>query len=196
MDINPDPPCSDIDPFEATISRQFAYFVRNVRNIRATAETFHELKKTKDWGDNPKFVAINQAFDKWPEALPDELRLHLPADGSPLWVPSHFIGNMHSHYQLGRIMQLRPQLVGSKSFAADSSWKQHMISCYSSAKVLCRLQEAVYAQFGLNGLLCMQRGINFTIYAILTCIMLHLVGPVFPYEGGADVSPVGCHHFA
>lgn len=50
-----------------------------------------------------------------------------------------------------------------------------MTICYQSAKVLCRLQEALLAQFDMTGLLCMQRGINFTIYAILTCIMLHLI---------------------
>jgi hypothetical protein len=180
VDVDPNPPCADIDPFEATISHQFAYFVRNVRNIRTIAETYHELRKTKDWGGHPKFVANNQAFDKWPDALPHRLQLNLPADGSPPWMPSHFIGNMHSHYQLGRIMLQRPQLMASKSFAADSAWKQHMASCYSSAKILCRLQEAIFTQFGLRGLLCMQRGINFTIYAILTCIMLHLVSQISP----------------
>ena len=82
---------------------------------------------------------------------------------------------MHAHYQLGRIMLQRPQLMASKSFAANSAWKQHMTSCYTSAKVLCRIQEAMFTQFGLQGLLCMQRGINFTIYAVLTSIMLHLV---------------------
>ena len=143
------------------------------------AEIYHELKETKDWGGHPRFVANNQAFDQWPDALPEDLQLTLPSDGSPPWMPSHFIGNMHSHYQLGRILLQRPQLMASKSFSADSTWKQHMTSCYTSAKVLCRLQEAILSQFGLHGLLCMQRGINFTIYAVLTCIMLHLV-LVFP----------------
>ena len=45
----------------------------------------------------------------------------------------------------------------------------------ATAKILCRLQEAILGAFGLTGLLCMQRGINFTIYAILTCTMIHLV---------------------
>lgn len=193
VDINPNPPCSDLDPFEASISRQFAYFVRNVRNIRTIADTYHELRKTKDWGGHPKFVANNQTFDRWPDALPQELQLTLPADGSPPWIPSHFIGNMHSHYQLGRIMLQRPQLMASKSFAADSAWKQHMTSCYTSAKALCRLQEAIFAQFGLHGLLCMQRGINFTIYAILTCIMLHLVS-ICCHTTRISLISTGCHH--
>ena len=139
------------------------------------AQTYQEVKNTKDWGAHPKFVANNAVFDKWPEALPLPLQLCLSADGSPPHIPSHFIANMHSHYQLGRIMLQRPQLVAQKSFDSDSVWKHHMMDCYNSAKVLCRLQEAILSQFGLTGLLCMQRGINFTIYAILTCIMLHLV---------------------
>lgn len=173
--MNPNPPCSGIDAFEATISRQFAYFLRNVRNIRTIAEAYQQLRKTKGWGSHPQFVANNQAFDKWPGALPQDLQLTMPTDGTPPWVASHFIGNMHSHYQLGRIMLQRPQLMASESPATDTTWKQHMTSCYTSAKYLCRIQEAVLAQHGLQGLLCMQRGINFTIYAVLTCIMLHLV---------------------
>jgi hypothetical protein len=50
-----------------------------------------------------------------------------------------------------------------------------MLVCYNAAKMLCRLQEAVVGSFGLLGLQCMQRGINFTIYAVLACIVLHLV---------------------
>ncbi|RAL60471.1 hypothetical protein DID88_000246 [Monilinia fructigena] len=48
------------------------------------------------------------------------------------------------------------------------------------SKLLCRLQEAVLHSFGLTGLLCMQRGINFTIYCVLTCTVLHLVAITSP----------------
>jgi hypothetical protein len=190
VDTSPAPPSSERDPFEATISRQYSYFICNVRNIRAIAETYHQLRKDKDWGCHPEFVAHNQAFDRWPDVLPLDLQLILPVDGSAPWMSSHFVGNMHAHYQLGRIMLQRPQLMASKSFAVDSSWKQNMMSCYTSAKMLCRLQEAVLAQFGLQGLLCMQRGINFTIYAILTCIMLHLVSR--PLRHPVALSLVSC----
>jgi hypothetical protein len=37
------------------------------------------------------------------------------------------------------------------------------------------LQEGLLQSFGMTGLLCMQRGINFTIYCVLTCTVLHLV---------------------
>lgn len=47
--------------------------------------------------------------------------------------------------------------------------------CYESSKKICRLQEAIFHTFGLSGLLCMQRGINFVIYTVLTCTMIHLV---------------------
>jgi hypothetical protein len=50
-----------------------------------------------------------------------------------------------------------------------------MLVCYDAAKSLCRLQEAIVANFGLTGLQCMQRGYSFTVYAGLSCIVLHLV---------------------
>jgi len=175
VDVSTNPPCSDIDEFEKGISRQFAYFVRNTRNIRLITDVSHKLKKRKDWGLDQEFVSYNAAFNEWPNDLPSDLQVQMPPNGAMPELASHFIGNMHSHYHLGIVMLRRPQLSASQSFATDSAWKHHMTACYNSAKVLCRLQEAILANFDLTGLQCMQRGINFTIYAILTCVMLHMV---------------------
>ncbi|OOF96232.1 hypothetical protein ASPCADRAFT_47118 [Aspergillus carbonarius ITEM 5010] len=164
-----------LDQFELDRSRQYAYFVRNARHIRIIADIYHKIKKQKDWGANPKFVEKNPLFTDWLQNLPSDLQVNYPPDGSPPWIPSHFVGNMHSHCHLGIILLHRPQLVASKTFAAGGGWKMHMALCYSSAKYLCRLQEAILNRFGLCGLLFMQRGINFTIYTILTCTMLHLL---------------------
>ncbi|ETI25755.1 hypothetical protein G647_02529 [Cladophialophora carrionii CBS 160.54] len=174
VDTSENPPCSNVDEYEKAISRQFAYFVRNVRNIRLISDTYIKLKKKKDWALDQEFVAYNKAFKKWPDELPTDFQLHLSAGQVPQ-VPSHFLGNMHSHYHLAVVMLHRPQLKASESFGADSQWRYHMSVCYNSAKILCRLQEGILANFDLTGLLVMQRGINFTIYAILTCVMLHLV---------------------
>jgi hypothetical protein len=175
VETSTNPPGSDLDDYEKALSRQFAFFVRNARNIRLITDSSQKLKKKKDWGLDPEFVAYNVAFKKWPSELPKDLQMPVPQENAPLSLPSHFIGNMHSHYQLGNLMLHRPQLVASKSFALDQQWKLQMSMCYNSAKMLCRLQEAIVAKFNMCGLMCMQRGINFTIYAILTCTMIHLV---------------------
>ncbi|KAJ9615056.1 hypothetical protein H2200_001130 [Cladophialophora chaetospira] len=187
VDISEHPPCSDLDEYEKAISRQFSYFVRNVRNIRLMSDAHIKLKKKKDWALDQEFVAYNVAFTKWPDQLPRDFQLHLSPTGEVPKITSHFVGNMHSHYQLAVVMLHRPQLKASESFGADSQWRHHMNICYNSAKVLCRLQEGILNIFDLNGLLVMQRGINFTIYAILTCVMLHLVAlsspdPEFNFE--------------
>ena len=175
VDVSPNPPCSNMDSWESGVSRRFAYFIRNVRNIRLITDAVNKIKKEENWGLHPKLVAYNAAFSKWPTELPADLQVSLPADGSPPWLETHFIGNMHIHYNLGIVMLHRAQLAASKSFVNDETWKHQMRVCYSSARVLCRLQEAVLEAFGQQGLLCMQRGINFTIYSILTCTMVHLV---------------------
>ena len=174
VDYDPNPRGSTIDEHEIIVSRQFACFVRNARNVRMYVDAYNKLKKKKDWGLDPKFVENNTAFTTWPNEVPEDLQLRFPADGSPPWLSSHYHGNMHTYYQLGVIMLQRPQLLAAKSFS-DNTWKTHMSLCYNSARLLCRLQEAILEKFGLAGLLCMQRGINFTIYAILTCTMIHLV---------------------
>lgn len=176
VDMRPVLDSRDLDAFEFSRSRQYVYFVRNAYNIRTIADTYHKIKKQKDWGRNPKLSEKNPIFTNWLYDLPADLQIHYPPDESPPWIPSHFVANMHSHCHLGIILLHRPQLLASKSFAPGGGWQVHMSLCYSSAKALCKLQEAILRQYGLVGLLYMQRGISFGIYSILTCTMLHLVG--------------------
>ncbi|TPR09586.1 hypothetical protein CAN33_0052210 [Aspergillus niger] len=89
-----------LDQFELDRSRQYAYFVRNARHIRIIADIYHKIKKQKDWGANPKFVEKNPLFTDWLQSLPPDLQVNYPPDGSPPWIPSHFVGNMHSHCHL------------------------------------------------------------------------------------------------
>lgn len=161
-----------------------------MNNVYAT------IKKKKDWGVDPALVQLNPSFSAWMSELPSDLQVSFADDGSPPWLPSHFIGNLHSYYYLSIIMLHRPQLTFMDPGGMDGGWKAHMMMCYSSAKYLCRLQEAIINTFGLTGLLSMQRGINFTIYCILTCTVLHLVRItpsrlVLPLT----IAP-GCYHVA
>ena len=173
--------------------------VRTIRNVRILSDTYVRIRKQKDWGSDPRFANLNPSFSKWIEDLPSDMQIHYPPDGSPPWLQSHFVANMHCYYHLSIILLHRPQLMNSSSFAAGGSWKQHMAICYDSAKRLCRIQEALYQTYDLEGLISMQRGmcylcqrmhtlltsflgINFAIYCVLTCTMIHLVCP-----------PVLCH---
>ncbi|KAI9880132.1 MAG: hypothetical protein M1830_005161 [Pleopsidium flavum] len=180
VDFRIQPPSAGLDESDLEVSRQFTYLVRCVRNVRIMNDVYGRVRKKKNWGADPEFVRLNPAFTDWLSELPRDLGLDYPLDGSPPWLLTHFIGNLHTYYHLSIIMLHRPQLMFSGSFSADGGWKQHMLLCYSSAKHLCRLQEAVLQDFGLPGLLCMQRGISFTIYAVLTCAMLHLVALTSP----------------
>jgi hypothetical protein len=178
VDISPSPPHADVDAYEKSLSRQFVFFLRNARNIRVAGDVARRVSKKKDGALAKELMGYNVAFHKWPDDLPKDLDITMPSDGSPPILASHFIANMHSHYHLGMVMLRRPQLAASDKFAEDPAWREHMSVCYRSAKILCRLQEAILAQYGLTGLLCMQRGISFTIYAVLTCVMIHLVSQI------------------
>src|ERR1700744_6243769 len=81
VDISEAPPYSDLDEYEKSISRQFAYFVRNARNIRLISDAHIKLKKKKDWALDQEFVAYNVAFKKWPDELPHDFRLSLSPTG-------------------------------------------------------------------------------------------------------------------
>ncbi|KAL5412073.1 hypothetical protein PMIN04_010030 [Paraphaeosphaeria minitans] len=180
IDFDMPRPIPGLDPYELQVSRQFTQYVRALKNVHFTTVMHGKLrKKTPDWALDPIFVGHNADFPVWLRELPDEMQISYPPDGSAPWIPSHFIANMHSYHYLGIIMHLRPQL-HAISDPYDGLWKQHMLACYSAAKNLCKLQEAVLKTYGLSGLLCMIRGISFTVYAILTCTMLHLVAITCP----------------
>ena len=190
VELNTPQPSIQVDESDFQVTWQFTYLARIIRLVRSLTETYARVRRTKDWGSNTQLSALNPSFSKWLEELPEDLQLHYPLDGSPPYIPSHFVANLHCYYHLSVIMLHRPQLMGSSSFTPGGSWKQHMSLCYSSAKYLCRLQEAILKTYDVNGLLYMQRGkclgaanrarlifpgFNFVIYCVMTCTMLHLV---------------------
>ncbi|KAK3488895.1 uncharacterized protein B0T23DRAFT_320775 [Neurospora hispaniola] len=173
-------PLPNGDTSEYHVSRNFVYFSRVVRNVCRMSRVYSRLKRNKEWGIDPEFVQIRPAMDAWLTDLPHDLQLDFPVDGSPPWLPSSFVGNMHSYYHLSIILFYRPQLAHMTPTGTGGQWKQHMLVSYRAAKMLCRLQEGIINQFGIAGLQCMQRGINFTLYAVLACIVLHLVALTSP----------------
>jgi hypothetical protein len=173
VDLMPPRPNPALDENEYQISYQFVYFARLVKNIRGTIVLHGALKNSKDWALDPEMLAHNLDFPKWLAELPRDLQITLPQDGSPPWIPTSFIGNMHCYYYLSFIMQHRAQL--HYLAETDGAWKEQMVLCHDAAKKMCRIQESMLQSQGMLGLLCMQRGISFTIYCVLTCTMLHLV---------------------
>lgn len=166
-----------LDEIEFSVSFQFVYFTRLVKNIRGTINIYQRLKRTKkDWYLDPDFVGHDQIFPKWLRELPQSLLVPFPEDGSMPYLPNSFIGNMNCYHYLSLVMHHRPQI--HYMTATEGNWRQHMILCHDAAKKMCRLQESVLHNFGIPGMMCMQRGISFTIYCVLTCTMLHLVSYV------------------
>ena len=165
-----------VDHSDYLISRQFTWLVKQIFFVRK----MHDLKgkakgkPTSSWVNNPEFVNTCASQHGGSNSLPRDLQFDIPLEDEAPYLTSHFIGNMHSYFHLTTVMLYRPQLMHSGNYA-DGSWKRHMSACYDSSKKMWKLQEAVLRTFGINGLLCMQRGINFVIYAVLTCTMVHLV---------------------
>jgi len=169
---------ADVDPFEHQTSRRLAYMTQAFRNIRESNKLFQIMKRhKKDWALDPTFVRRNEEIAAWVRQLPSDMQVHYPADDSPPWLASdHFVGYIHCYHHLVVVMHHRPQLQALLE-KRDPSFKTHLEICLQSAAKMCKIQEALVRDFGLHGLQFMQRGISFTIYAVLTCTMLHLVSP-------------------
>ncbi|KAI2626397.1 fungal-specific transcription factor domain-containing protein [Xylaria nigripes] len=180
LDFNVPQPMPGVTDEEHCASRSFIFLARIVRIIHKMSSTYLRIKTKKDWGLDPEFVQLNPQLRAWLSELPPDMCITFPRDGSPPWLPSHFIGNVHSYYHLATILLHRPQLTFLEPMGIDGQWKSHMMISYGSAKALCRLQESMLNSFGLSGLQCMQRGISFTIYGVLSCIVLHLVALTSP----------------
>jgi hypothetical protein len=92
-------------------------------------------------------------------------------------------------------MHHRPQLQ-TKIEMGLPEWRRHLDICVDSAIKMCRLQEALLRDFGLHGLNFMLRGINFTVYCVLTCTMLHLVSHSIISSEVPKLTIIGCHHMS
>ncbi|CAK7273960.1 hypothetical protein SEPCBS119000_005925 [Sporothrix epigloea] len=180
VDLREPPLTPGVDESEMQVSRNFVYLARVICNVAQMNRIYGRIKRKKDWGTDPEFTRMSPLLHAWPNELPPDLTVTFAPDGSPPWIASSFVGNMHSYYYLSIILLHRPQLQLLSPSSPDGQWKQHMVACYSSAKLLCRLEEAILQTFGLNGLQNMQRGVNFTIYSVLTCILVHLIAITSP----------------
>ncbi|KAI9783459.1 MAG: hypothetical protein M1816_001383 [Peltula sp. TS41687] len=195
VDLGIPRPSPGLDEYDLRISRDWVIMSRMIRTVRLMNDVVAKVKKKKDWGNDPRWSQLTPFFQAWLNELPADLRVMYPSDGSPPWLPSHFVGNLHTYYELSVIMLHRPQLAASESFAIDGDWKRHMMLAYTASKNICRLQEAILNGFGLTGLRCMQRGLGFTIYSVLTCTVLHLVAITSPdQELNADAADYFSRH--
>lgn len=195
IDYEPPARSAILDDPEWFVSRRFAYFLRCIKNVRETCIIYAALRSQKmDWAHDPTFIKHNVDFDEWLERLPQDMQIAYPSDKSAPWINDHFLANLHSYYYLGVVMHYRPQLKSTET-GLDENWKHVMHVSYRAATTICRLQEAVIQANGLAGLLCMQRGVNFAIYSILTCTMLHLVS-VTPSIVTCSLIVVGRSHIS
>ena len=151
------PPSIPGDEAETRVWRQYMYLARACRQLRGLFEIYGTVKKENGWQSHPKIQALNPSFPNWLNDLPPDMQIHYPADGSPPWLESHVVGFIHCYYHLGVLLLRRPQLMTS-SFATSTEWKEHMSASYTSAKAICRIQESLLQNFGVEGLSYGQRG--------------------------------------
>lgn len=153
-----------------------------VKNIRKMVDVSVQLKVNPNWRNDPQFMAKSAPkLNEWLTEVPPDLRVNVSPDlnDPDPEIYNHFQGNLQVYYHLGRTMLHRPALAQGKTFDADGEWKVHMRLCSNSAKAICRLEEVIFRDYGMLGFQCMNRGVNFSIYTLLTGAMIHLVSHTF-----------------
>src|SRR5690606_24552155 len=131
---------------EVELHHNFVYFVYLVKNIRRMNDVHAKLKSSPNWRHDPQFLDCGPALESWWQHLPPGLLFDVPMD---LSIPvqqlnSHFTGNILTYFFMAKIMLHRPALGGGgKTFSMTKEWKMHMTHCYTSAKGILRLSEAV-----------------------------------------------------
>ena len=169
-------PSREIDAVEHQISRKTVFLAQAVRNIKQTNVIWQHMRRYKKfWALDPIFVRQNEVIAAWARSLPDDLQVQFTEDDNPPYLGGdHFAAYLHIYHRLIIIIQHRPQLQTLLE-QRDQGFKEHMDICNEAAIQMCCLQEALYRDFGLHGLQFMSRGMGFTIYCILTCMLMHLV---------------------
>lgn len=170
---------NDVDAFEHQSSRRSTFMAQAVRNIKITNNLWQKIRRVKkDWALDTAFVRHNEDLPNWLRNLPADFQIQYPDDGSPPWLGgNHFVADLHCYHHLVVIMHHRPQLQALLE-QGNPDFRTQLDICLVSAVLMCRVQEALYRDFGFHGLQFMIRGVNFTIYCVLTCTMLHLVSRV------------------
>lgn len=161
VDFNAPAPNPGITSDEYEVSYNYTYMARCVRNVRYLTDVYAPIRKNANWGQDPSFVALNSQIPKYLDELPATLQVQYPADGTAPWLPDHYTGNMHCYYHLSVLLLRRPQLMAASNFGSTTGdWRQHLSVCYSTAKMMCRLQESLFQNYGMNGLMSMVRGMK------------------------------------
>lgn len=170
------PEATELDAFEQRACRRIAFLAQAVQNIKQTNNIWQRMRRhNPEWALDATFVSQNDVISHWYNGLPPDMQVRYTDEDSPPYLASdHFLANLHTYHHLIVMMQHRPQLQTLLE-KRDPRFKTHLDICNESASLICRLHEALYRDFGLHGLQFMQRGIGFTIYCVLTCIMMHLV---------------------
>lgn len=168
----------DHDQAELQTSRQFAYFLQIAKNISVSNAILGKLRKKRaDWALSQENLEHNRDFEEWGKDFAPDMQISIPEDGSLPWIPSHFVANTHAYHHLTIVMHHRAQLQTYNKMQ-NPAWKDQLEICFASAKKLCVLQEAIMRDYKLEGLCFMQRGLSFTVYAVLTCVLIHLVSTI------------------
>ena len=176
VDVTVPSPSHDIDSAEYQLARRTTHFTQAVRNIKQTNVLWQTIRRLKkDWALDPMFMRQNEVIPAWLTTLPPDMQISYPDDETPPYIGGdHYVTYMHMYHHLIIIMHHRPQLQTLLE-KRDPTFRTHLDICNEAATKICRLQEALLRDFGIHGLQFMQRGVNFIIYCILTCAMLHLV---------------------
>ncbi|KAF8245927.1 hypothetical protein K440DRAFT_686106 [Wilcoxina mikolae CBS 423.85] len=153
----------ELDDQEVIVHRNFIHFVRLIHNIRRMSDVHAKLKSSPNWRNDPQFLQSGPSLEQWSYDLPADLHIEVNTDLSQPGpeVESHLSGNL-------------------QTFASGGEWRRHMIVCTNAAKSMCRLEEVIFEHYGMLGLQCMSRGVNFSIYSLLSGAMIHLIAATCP----------------
>lgn len=177
-------PAPEIDAFEYQSSRRHTLMAQAGHAIKFTNSMMQmgKRKKSVTWALDPAMEQHDKDLVAYFDDMPADLQIHYPEDGSPPFLGGdHFLADAHAYFHLVVVMHHRPQLQ-TKLEMKLPDWRRHLDICTDSAIKMCKLQEALLRDFGLHGLNFMVRGINFTVYCVLTCTMLHLVSLTCSYQ--------------
>lgn len=191
-------PAPEIDVFDYQCTRRHTLMAQAGHAIKVSNTMMQKGKRKKSatWALDPAMGQHDKDLDDFFENMPADLRIHYPEDGSPPWLGGdHFLADVHAYFHLVIVMHHRPQLQ-TKIEMGLPEWRRHLDICVDSAIKMCRLQEALLRDFGLHGLNFMLRGINFTVYCVLTCTMLHLVSRFIVVSELPTLTIIGCHHMS
>ena len=167
------PSPTQVGNFDHQIRANSTHLARAVREIRRTQVLQREKRQYDMDVDDSDVLGQDQVIANLDAYLPAHIQITFRSDGYPPYLGrDHFTPHIYMHALLNIVLHNWP-LCEKLWERKDPRFDKHLGICTEAAIRICCLQEALWRDFGLQGLRFIPGGSNFTHCCVTACMKVY-----------------------